>query len=165
MSFSLPDVQDGNSLKRMRMVAEGSQISQHSTAQAVANASNVAVVPAAQVVPCNKAQDTPVSESHLPVQNVPVDVKDVPVAVIASAQQPSTSTAVDGELMSTLWEQESYVFVGLLVLCFISLFILMKLMLDHMYFLMLLCWLKMKNFQRVNSKSIHLTFEVSVPIN
>lgn len=86
---------DENSLKRVRMVSEGSQTNQHPTTSSVAGASNVAVVPAAQIAP--RLQETPAAESHVPVQSVP-EVKDTPVAVIASSAQPSTSSAVDGRI-------------------------------------------------------------------
>lgn len=79
------------------MVSEGSQTNQHPTTSSVTGASNVAVVPAAQIAP--RLQETPAAESHVPVQSVP-EVKDTPVAVIASSAQPSTSSAVDGKIFT-----------------------------------------------------------------
>ncbi|KAG8185285.1 hypothetical protein JTE90_023894 [Oedothorax gibbosus] len=89
------DSGDG-SMKRIRMVSEGSQTNQqHPTS--VVTPTNIAVVPAAQVVTRNQSQSLPVKEPSEPSTSQQMEVKE-PVAVEVSVQPVITSTVDVGEI-------------------------------------------------------------------
>ncbi|XP_035228552.1 nucleoprotein TPR-like [Stegodyphus dumicola] len=91
-----PNESQETSHKRVRMVSEGSQTNQQMPiATTVATPTNVAVVSAAQIIPRNKAQSSPIAEIVQPTsaQN---DTKETPLPVISAPEAP-ISTVVEEE--------------------------------------------------------------------